>query len=220
MEIDHVFVCTARGAPVAGRLRALGLAEGSSSVHPGQGTANRRFFFANAMLELLWVRNSIEARSRTTQRTRLLERWNGRTGAACPFGICFRPVRRHSPPAFRTWDYAPEYLQAPLRIGVAANSQRLDEPMLFHIPFGTRPDAASGDNRQPLEHACGLREITRVRWVGPRALSLSAELRAALSCRAFSVGHGAEHRLEIGFDGEKRGESVTLAPELPVTLHW
>ncbi len=55
MELDHVFVCTARDAPEAERLRALGLVEGTSNVHHGQGTANRRFFFANAMLELLWV---------------------------------------------------------------------------------------------------------------------------------------------------------------------
>jgi hypothetical protein len=31
------------------------LTEGTPNIHPGQGTANRRFFFRNAMLELLWV---------------------------------------------------------------------------------------------------------------------------------------------------------------------
>jgi hypothetical protein len=28
--------------------------EDSSNTHPGQGTANRQFFFNNAYLELLW----------------------------------------------------------------------------------------------------------------------------------------------------------------------
>lgn len=55
-EVDHVFVSASRGAPEARKLIELGLLEGSPNRHPGQGTANRRFFFANAMLELSWVR--------------------------------------------------------------------------------------------------------------------------------------------------------------------
>lgn len=54
-ELDHVFIWTAAGAPEADLLRDFGLTEGPPNVHPGQGTANRRFFFHNAMLELLWV---------------------------------------------------------------------------------------------------------------------------------------------------------------------
>ena len=44
LELDHVFVNTAPGAPEADQLLSFGLVEGSSNVHPGQGTANRRFF--------------------------------------------------------------------------------------------------------------------------------------------------------------------------------
>ncbi|MGH8238896.1 MAG: hypothetical protein ACREXP_18010 [Steroidobacteraceae bacterium] len=51
VEVDHVFVSASVGAPEGDRLLDLGLVEGSPNRHPGQGTANRRFFFANAMLE-------------------------------------------------------------------------------------------------------------------------------------------------------------------------
>ncbi|AFY78420.1 MAG: hypothetical protein IGR93_19055 [Hydrococcus sp. C42_A2020_068] len=54
-ELDHLFICTAIGAPEADRLLSFGLTEGTPNIHPGQGTANRRFFFHNVMLELLWV---------------------------------------------------------------------------------------------------------------------------------------------------------------------
>ncbi len=91
-ELDHLFICTSVGAPEADRLIEFGLTEGSPNVHPGQGTANRRFFFQNAMLELLWVRDSAEAESETTRPTRLWERWTGRNNGACPFGFCFRPA--------------------------------------------------------------------------------------------------------------------------------
>lgn len=49
--IDHLFVCCAPGAPEADTLVGLGFHEGSGNTHPGQGTANRRFFFRNAYLE-------------------------------------------------------------------------------------------------------------------------------------------------------------------------
>jgi hypothetical protein len=53
VELDHVFICVDRWAPEAEQTAAFGLCERPSDVHPGQGTANRRFFFPNAMLELL-----------------------------------------------------------------------------------------------------------------------------------------------------------------------
>ena len=59
VELDHLFVCTVPGAPEAEELVRFGLREGPSNQHLGQGTANRRFDFANAMIELLWVRDEI-----------------------------------------------------------------------------------------------------------------------------------------------------------------
>jgi Glyoxalase-like domain len=92
IELDHVFVCTAPGAPEAERLIEFGLHEGSPNHHPGQGTANRRFAFVNAMIELLWVEDSSEAQNQNTRRTLLWERWSGRYHNASPFGICLRPA--------------------------------------------------------------------------------------------------------------------------------
>jgi len=53
LEFDHMFICTVVDAPEADLLLAFGLTEGASNIHPGQGTACRRIFFRNAMLELL-----------------------------------------------------------------------------------------------------------------------------------------------------------------------
>lgn len=77
IELDHVFVCVAAGAPEGNRLTTFGLIEGTPNSHPGQGTANRRFFFRNAMLELLYVHDEREARSPLVAPTRLWE--NGDT---------------------------------------------------------------------------------------------------------------------------------------------
>jgi hypothetical protein len=84
IELDHLFVCTDAGAACAERLIQLGFTEGPPNQHPGQGTANRRFFFANAMIELIWVSDTTEAQSPSTRRTLLWERWRDRQ-TACPF---------------------------------------------------------------------------------------------------------------------------------------
>src|SRR5688572_11652851 len=89
-ELDHVFVLAAPGAPEADQLVTFGLTEGSRNTHRGQGTANRRFFFATTMLELLYVRDEAEVRSAITAPTRLAERATFRESGASPFGICIR----------------------------------------------------------------------------------------------------------------------------------
>jgi len=75
VELDHVFVCVAPEAPEADTLAAFGLVEGAPNTHPGQGTANRRFYFRNAMLELVWVEHEDETRSPIVAPTNLWERW-------------------------------------------------------------------------------------------------------------------------------------------------
>jgi hypothetical protein len=106
-EIDHIFVMTDTGAPDADELQRLEFVEGAPNRHPGQGTANRRFFFDNAMLELVWVENIDEAGSPLVQPLRLLDRWMKRSANSWPFGICLRP--RDGLPPFKSYDYRPPY---------------------------------------------------------------------------------------------------------------
>ena len=111
IELDHIFICTASGAPEANELLRFGLREGLPNQHPGQGTGCRRFLFKNAMLELLWVSDENEAKGELARRTLLWERWSRRDAASCPFGICLRPVGSQNPKApFSSWEYRPPYL--------------------------------------------------------------------------------------------------------------
>jgi hypothetical protein len=110
--VDHVFICCSAGGPEAEALTRLGLKEGSANTHPGQGTACRRFFFANAYLELLWVGDPMEARSEAVLPARLWERWSKRGDAACPYGIVFRPADDTTDvrAPFESWSYEPQYV--------------------------------------------------------------------------------------------------------------
>jgi hypothetical protein len=221
VEVDHVFVSASAGAPEAQRLIDLGLVEGSRNRHPGQGTANRRFFFANAMLELIWVEDAAEAQNEAepARRLHLWERWAGRAGEACPFGVCLRPAVGESAVApFPSWEYRPGY--SPVGMPVADSSTVDSEPLLFYIPMHRRTDTAPPDQRQPYEHRLPIRELTAVRIFAPGAATFSAAMLATLRTGALSFQRAAQPLLELGFDGERSGQRADLRPQLPLLLLW
>src|SRR5437870_5743737 len=109
-EFDHLYICVSTGAPEAGALATFGLSEGAPNVHPGQGTACRRFFFSNAYLELLWIADPAEAQTKSVKPTCLWERWTARAKGMCPFGLGFRPSSACEDPPFGAFKYQPSYL--------------------------------------------------------------------------------------------------------------
>jgi hypothetical protein len=219
-EFDHLFIFTEVGAHEADRLVSFGLVEGTPNIHPGQGTANRCFFFHNAMLELLWVHDPEEAKSELIYPTRIWERWENRNDGVCPIGICLRPALGSSNTvAFSSWAYSPPYLPETLSIAIGTNSNVLTEPMLFQTPFSKRPDQYT-TKAPPLKHHFGLREITRVELVSPASDSLSPEFQAVVDTNQVRVRLGAEYYVELGFDGEVQGHQVDFRPELPLLMSW
>ena len=190
----------------------LGFVEGSGNTHPGQGTANRRFFFENFMLELLWVTNPAEAQSDKTRRTRLWERCERQDDAVSPFGIIFRPsgaARRAAP--FPTWAYAPDYLPPGLALQIA-DGVSLYEPELFYLPFMNR---ARQQGSEPLLHAVPIRRIRAVSVGVTRFAELSEASRSAMSHGLLSYFEAPQPLMEISFEGVA-GVNFDLRPELPL----
>ena len=214
LELDHVFICCSPGAPEGDALVRLGLDEGSPNTHPGQGTANRRFFFRNAFLELLWVSQPAEARSEQTRRTKLWERWSGRTSSACPFGIVFRPQGANAATApFATWAYRPNYLPPGLAVEFAEDVP-LEEPELVYLPFLHR---AGPPAHEPTDHSLPIRELCGVAVGLPSAAGLSKPSQEVLSAGLVTYHFAAEHVLELTFLAAR--EAVfDLRPNLPLLL--
>jgi hypothetical protein len=221
IELDHIFVCASPGGEEARALAEFGLSEGTPNVHPGQGTACRRFFFRNGYLELLWVTDPAEAQSAAIRPTHLWERWNARSTDACPFGLGFRPsAREQCSIPFPSWEYRPPYLPESWSFHVGTNASVLKEPMLFYLPFSRRPDSDSAPKRQVVEHAAGLRELTRVELISPHAESLSTAFEALLSTGVVRRRAGAGQFVELGFDGESKGRMADFRPGLPIVFCW
>lgn len=212
IEVDHVFICCAAGAPEGDALVELGLREGSPKTHPGQGTANRRFFFRNMFLELLWVSAPAEARSAQTRRTQLWERWSARSSTACPFGIVFRPRGAMASVApFATWHYRPTYLPAGCSIEVAEGTA-LEEPGLFYLPFLRRSGAPP---HEPREHAVDIRQIEHLAVGLPAEVPPSEALIAACGQGQMTCFRSASHLLELVYAASD-ATVFDLRPVLPL----
>jgi hypothetical protein len=210
IELDHVFVCTAQGAPEGDELVRFGLREGQPNRHPGQGTANRRFAFANAMIELFWVCDPQEAQSEVSRRTLLWERWSGREGKASPFGICLRPVgSQDTVPPFPAWEYRPSYL--PDQLAVQIGDTSVEEPMWVYLSFMSR----AYREQEFIEHPIGIRKITGLTVTTIRPVSSSVS-QTVVENGVLSTRTGPEHLLEVHFDGNRRNETVDFRPHLPI----
>ena len=209
VAVDHVFICADAGAPESQHLIDLGLVEGPPNTHPGQGTANRRFFFRSTMIELLWVANPEEARSSPAARMLLWERWSGRRSGACPFGIILRPESETAPP-FAGWEYRPAYLPAGQAMHIAAAG--IHEPMWVYAPFLETPSRL-------VEHAAGFRDITRVRLTTP-AEEDSRVGRAMADLGIVCLRSGPAHLLELEFDGARKSMDADFRPVLPLAIRW
>ncbi len=120
---------------------------------------------------------------------------------------------------FATQAYCPPYLPHDLEISVARNTAAA-EPLIFVIPFGGRQDRLPPGERQPLDHAIGFREITKVSITVPNESTLSDTVRTLHESNLISFRHGGDHLAEIEFDVGKEGQVIDLRPDLPLQIGW
>ena len=213
VELDHVFVCTARDAPEAEKLVQFGLHEGPPNQHPGQGTACRRFAFASTMLELAWVSDEREAQNPKTRRTFLWERWSRRKAGACPFGICLRPGdSQNTEPPFSSWEYRPDYLPDPLFMSIGEAG--VEEPMWIYLSFMRRVHR----EQHFVEHPVGIGEITGLTLTAPVPLR-SEVAQQVIESGILGVKTGPVSLLEFEFDGNRQKEQMDFRPDLPIIFH-
>jgi hypothetical protein len=178
----------------------------------------RRFFFRNAMLELLWVEDVAAARSDQTRRTNLWERWSQAGWGASPFGIVLRPATTLQEPCpFHAWDYRPPSMPE-LALQIAEGTGP-EEPMWCYMEAGRAPAEAPVERRQPLEHPSGLRDVTGVRIVCPLFAKASVTLAMA-HAGVISSETGSEHLLDLSFDHGGQAKRTDFRPDLPLVFHW
>jgi hypothetical protein len=210
-ELDHIMMFCDIGAPECGALIEEGFHEGPGNSHPGQGTANRRFFFPNAYLEMLWVENRVEAQSPESRPIGLWDRWQRRANGACPFGLVFRPGARSPATPPSSWTYVPQYFPPGFSIEVARDIPD-NEPLLFYLPFA-RP--ALVENVVPAPGKVQIGPVSGTTLHLPDTSSLSPALNSLVAAGVVSVEPGKEILLDI-YHQRSTSEIIDLRPKLPL----
>jgi hypothetical protein len=211
MQLDHFFILTEKFAPEAELLTDLGLVEGTSNSHPGQGTANRRFFFANTALELLYVRDAKEANEGPGQGLRLPERAS--SSDASPFGFIMRCDGDSDSTSFAGWRYQPMYFDPGISFLVAENSERLEEPLCICLPDDPPSGLSQARSEMPFM------EVTELQLHVP-VDEPSAALKAIAQVEGIRVQTHSPHLLIIAFGHETEGQRRDLRPRLPLVICW
>jgi hypothetical protein len=134
MEIDHIFVFSNNNGKEADDLIQFGLTEGSNRIHPGQGTVNRKFYFENIYLELLWVINEEEILNERTAKTKLWERSQFQQNGNSPFGLCLVNLDDTDTFFLESDIYQPTYLPKGKYIDIITNDQNPKSPWTFRLP--------------------------------------------------------------------------------------
>ena len=218
-ELDHIFIMTTAKAPEADSLVELGLKEGAQNSHYGQGTACRRFFFNNAVLELLWIEDEAEALLPQTAPTKLWERAHPAQTGYSPFGVCLRPSPANTDPnepPFPAWIYKPDYLPGELSIFIAENADHPEEPMLFYLPFATNTKTAPHDPQHLNNTAVSTISKIEIAYVAQPTHSAAIETLSSNSELVFISA--TEPKMSITFDNAKAGKNIDLSAILPLEL--
>ena len=211
LDFHHLFIFTPPGAAIVDRLIADGFVEGSANRHPGQGTANRRLFFENGMLEFLWVADPAEATSSVTAPTRLWERSRG-DGGHSPYGLALSG-HVEGPAAFPGWAYQPAYLPPGAQLWMGEGHPW--EPLIFLMP-----NALSGPSPrpEPRTHANGVRRIAGIAFglAGPIEAA-SPAMRVAEGLPLVSVHASDAPSLEIRLEGSEVRD-LDFTPDCPLRI--
>lgn len=211
LELDHIIFFCAPGAPEADVLLGRGLHEGPGNSHPGQGTVNRRFFFRNLYLELLWVEGFDEAQVGEARRTQLWDRWINRANGCCPIGLVFRPGSRGSDTPFPSWKYVPKYFPAGFSIDVALGIPS-NEPLLFYLPFAK---AALVEDVAPMPGGVKIGPVVGTTLHLPETSSLSPALNSLVAAGVVAVEPGRDLFIDVYHEHGSR-EIIDLRPKLPL----
>ena len=216
IELDHFFILASPGAPEASLLKEIGFIEGPANDHPGQGTANRRFFFADAMLELIYLRDVEEARQGPGSGLLFAERFAAED--ASPFGLVFKgtddgAVDETDAP-FPGWAYHAAYLSAGGYLHVGNNSTDITEPLCIFQPSKGGSRAA----RLPDIHS-NVHSVTGIQISLPLSRP-SGTLAIAGQANRLALRFNEPHRMELTLEGARSGQRRDFRPTLPLTIDW
>ncbi|MFN7260871.1 MAG: VOC family protein [Chryseotalea sp. WA131a] len=160
MDIDHIFIFTDDNGKIADKLVEFGLVEGSNRVHVGQGTTNRKFYFDNFFLEILWVHNEQEIKSDLVKPIGLWQRADYKRNQFSPYGLCIVKSDDNNGLFENSFEYQPDYFPNGMTIEILRNENQPQLPWTFRLPF----KGQKKNEKEPKNHKNGIKRLTKVNF--------------------------------------------------------
>ena len=158
MTPDHIFIFTNDQGEIADQLVEFGLTEGSSRVHAGQGTSNRKFYFENFFLEILWVHDETEINSELIKPIGLWQRAYYQSSDFSPFGLCIVNTNETNNLFENAHKYQPSYFPDGMVIDILKNEHQPNFPWTFRLPF----KGQKKNETEPTKHKNGIKQLSKV----------------------------------------------------------
>ncbi|SIO13555.1 hypothetical protein [Algoriphagus halophilus] len=211
MKIDHIFIFSSNSGVEADELVKFGLSEGSSRIHPGQGTTNRKFYFENFFLEILWVQNQVEIQKERTKPTKLWERSNFKNNEYLPFGLCLINDEDSELIFTNSSTYQPVYFLDGKAIDYITEPQL---PWIFRLPY----KGYKIEINEPLVHPKKLKKLTKTTFRTPIVNELTESIQK-LSGGTINFLKSNEVDLILEFDDAKSNQEIRFE-NLSLTLQY
>ncbi len=215
MEIDHMFIFSNNDGKEADKLVEFGLREGSSRIHPGQGTINRKFYFENFFLEILWVIDESEIKSKLTSETKLWERSKFKELKSSRFGLCLVNSEATDSLFMQSQSYQPDYFPEGMSIDIITNQNLPKLPWTFRLPYrGTKKNS-----NEPLQYNVGINFLTKIGFEIPKNKVFTSYLNHFKNSDQIEFLDGKQTRVIMEFDHCRQAKTSEF-PELDLTLKY
>ncbi len=216
MNVDHIFIFSNKGRE-ADELVKFGLIEGSGRVHSGLGTANRRFFFEDFYLEILWVENESEAKSECTSPLKIWERSNFNSNDYSRYGLCFENRINSDQLFVNALKFRPEYYPQGKYLEVFTHENDPHLPWVFRLPIiaGEKKNL----NEPTYHNSHGIKKLTNVIFE-LKATELKDEIVANIQNNsAVEFRTARENLLILKFDNGQQ-EKYKKFEKLNLEIHY
>ncbi|MEL6255551.1 MAG: VOC family protein [Bacteroidota bacterium] len=213
MEIDHIFIFSKNKGKEADELVEKGFTEGSSRIHPGQGTRNRKFYFENFFLEILWVVNEWEIKDERTRATQLWERSQFAKNEYSPFGMCLLNTLESDALFTEALSYQPIYFPGGMPIEFLPHTDQEFFPWTFRLPFKGKLKKAD----EPRTHRNGIKSLTEAAFGVPQKAMNTSFVYAYEFEEQISFFSSEQSKLNLIFDQHRQKKNIEFE-SLPLEI--
>jgi len=195
MNIDHIYIFSNKGKETD-ELVEFGLTEGSGRIHQGIGTANRRIFFENFYLEILWVENAAEAKS--IEEIGLWARNEHKNSNYSRFGLCLENTEDTDDIFKDSIKWQPDFLPVGNQVEIITNENM---PWIFKFPKNRKRQLD-----EPRIHHIGLKQLTKAVF-NLKIIDFEKILQEIANNSIAEFQHATEDLLILEFDNGQQGKS-------------